>query len=274
MQQNDEKQLSEPIMNDENNDNQPSDDQPEGYWDQGLHHGTFRKIMREQYDCELVEHVERFLGEDGKWYDRWYSPIELEEVQSRHLNKVEEELFENGKPIGLHFVVRNYHYKYRKEHPSKYVHKEREKKQKVVLTEEDRKIMAAMRYQENKEKLKSYARQRYYKLRNNPEWVKKHRDHCRENYREKHYISPASEETIRRNEVRRNYAESVRLEAEGIEERIAELMQRDDEGTITELEILELEDLLNGEDGKEGTDRGIMPELSNDNDSGPEPDGS
>jgi len=168
-----EEPITEPII---------SEPKIDGYWDQGLHTGTIRRIMREQYNCQFCDHIKRFQDEvDHKWYDMFYVPIKMEEIQERHRNRVLEEVCdEQGNFLGLHLVVRNYHFKPKETEP--------------VENVEDRKIREAMRYQENRERRLAYARSQWNKNKENPEYREKRRTNAREYMREKNGYKGNSEE--------------------------------------------------------------------------------
>lgn len=190
-------------------------------WKQGLHNGTFRKTMREDYNCEC-DHVARFQSEDERWFDVWYVPLAIDELSIPHQRRILEEVFDDGKSIGLHMVVPNYHYKPRD------------------IVDKVKKIQD---YSAHKEKRKAYQRKRYQDKKDDKEYRDKKRKEAREYYREKHNLKITSEEVIRRNQLKR---EIGRVLEDDPEVRIAALMLLEEEGTITTEQLKELKKLMNG----------------------------
>jgi hypothetical protein len=242
-------------------------DLKENKWEQGFHYGTFRKVMKEQYGIEeeFIENIKRIQTEDNKWWDVFYVPLDEDDILPKHLSKVIDVIREGDKCIGLHMIVRNYHYKSpaeRKEKAKKERIEERKpritvpvpkvelipsppRKRKVKLTEDDKKIMHAIYYQEHKDKIKAYSRARYQKIKHSPEYIESNRVRAREYWREKHNLKIQNNEQIRRNEIKRTFGgRLVTTPDEQKEIRIAELMILDDARTITDEQLKELEELL------------------------------
>jgi len=233
---------------------------PEYKYAQGIHAGTFKRFMYETYGCEICDRVDRWRSEDGKWFDVFYIPILLDELQPKHQERVVEEVFsKDGEKIGVNFIVRNYHIK------DKLIAEIEEvvgyESKQAVVQETDGLSPQQRYYQRNKEKLRECARQQWQKNKDNVEYREKRRARSREYQREKHRYTANTSEQVRRNMNRQTYNDAIEIMNVN-EQRIADLMAKDELGTITEIEILELEQLLNIEGGTdERTDSGELPEM-------------
>lgn len=214
---------------------------------QGLHSGTVRRKLREQYGIEHISLDRRLRMDDGRWWNIYFVPIDEDRLDIKHIKNVVEVV--NG---GVMFAVRNYHLK----------DKTMAEVEEILGHEDKRKEKAVEYYEQTKERAKARAHAYWEKHKLDPVWREKQRTRNREWQRAQKGTTDASLETTRRNMNRRIYANAIVYEDE---EEIAQLLERDEAVGLTPEEQKRLEELLNGSDGS------TVPELREDGNGGDEP---
>lgn len=229
-------------------------------WKQGIKSDNIRSLFRKEYGCD-ISLIGYSRTPDGRWWSEYYVPFMSEELDKKYQRHIAEEIPEAGVII----VVRNYHLS------------DSEMKRRVEGERHQVEILNAREFIPQREMKEEYKQRvvRTYKKKEETEAERQRRLARQRAYYERIKADPARHEALKtkqreykrmRNGTRPDLpyqtahlsrenreahlreqlsVQELPHEEETFEEtRLAELMRKDDEGTLSIQEQLELETLI------------------------------